>query len=72
MENKISFIKILDEQVAKLLENGGFSYITEKINDGQTVFVFEETPDLTALIARLFDGTKYQDAIIVKDNSLHF
>ncbi len=72
MEDKITFIKILDERVAKLLENGGFSYITEKINDGQTVYVFEETPDLTWLIERLFNGTKYQDTVIVKDNSLHF
>ena len=71
-DTRINFIKIFDEQVAKTLECGGFSYITERINDGQTLFVFEETPDLVELIKRLYDGTKFQETVIVRDSSLHF
>lgn len=45
MEEK-NYIIIFDEKIAVELQNGGFSYMTETINQNQRVFVFEKTEEL--------------------------
>lgn len=70
---KTNFIKLFDERIANALSEGGFSYITEKVNGDQTVYCFEETPELTEALRSLCEAGNYQDAIItVQDGSLHF
>lgn len=72
MCNKINFIKIFDEQVAIALSNGGFSYITEKINNNQTVFAFESTPELVEAISTLDSTGQYSRVVAVEDDTLSF
>lgn len=71
MENKITFIKILDEQIAETLVAGGFSYIKEKINNNQDVYVFEKND---AIIEKLGEmgASSFENKIIVEDSALHF
>lgn len=69
--NETKFIKILDENVANSLREGGFSYMKEKINDGQDVFVFESTDELWEALKGL-STTQYADTTIVFDDTLHF
>ncbi len=72
MENKINFIKIFDERIAHTLSDGGFSYTEENINDGQTVFCFEETPELKEALRTLYGDGNYEGAIFVRDGALLF
>ena len=72
MNNNIKFIKIFDERIANALSAGGFSYTQENINDGQTVFCFEETPELNEVIRNLVREWNYEEAIFVKDGTLLF
>lgn len=71
MENKITFIKILDRQIAETLVTGGFSYIKEKINNNQDVYVFEKND---AIIEKLREmgASSFENKIIVEDSALHF
>lgn len=70
---KTKFIKLFDERIANALSSGGFSYIEEKVNGNQTVYCFEESPELTEAIRRFCDGENYQQTIIiVQDGSLFF
>lgn len=71
MENKITFIKILDGQIAETLVAGGFSYIKEKINNNQDVYVFEKND---AIIKKLGEmgASSFENKIIVEDSALHF
>lgn len=67
------FIKLLDERIASALSNGGFSYIEEKINGNQTVYCFEESPEIVEAIRSFCGEQNYQEAIIVvQDGSLFF
>ena len=64
---KAKFIKLFDERIANALSDGGFSYIEE------TVFCFEESPELVEAIRGLCGRQNYQEAIIiVQDGSLFF
>lgn len=71
MENKVTFIKILDGQIAEALVAGGFSYIKEKINNNQDVYVFEKND---AIIEKLGEmgASSFENKIIVEDSALHF
>lgn len=71
MENKVTFIKILDGQIAETLVTGGFSYIKEKINNNQDVYVFEKND---AIIEKLGEmgASSFENKIIVEDSALHF
>lgn len=70
---KKKFIKLIDERIANVLNDGGFSYIKEKINGNQTVYCFEESPELAEAIRGFCDKENYQEAIvIVQDESLFF
>lgn len=72
MENT-KFIKLFDERIASALSDGGFSYIEEKVNDNQTVYCFEESPELVEAIRGLCGKQNYQETIIVvQDGSLFF
>ena len=71
--NKTKFIKLFDERIANALSDGGFSYIEEKVNGNQTVFCFEESPELVEAIRGLCGEQNYQETIIVvQDGSLFF
>jgi len=74
MENsKTKFIKLFDERIANALSDGGFSYIEEKVNGNQTVYCFEESPELIEAIRGFCGEKNYQEAIIVvQDGSLFF
>ena len=67
-----NFIKIFDEQLANAISAGGFSYITEKINENQNVFVFEKSDELVDLIDALIKQKNYSETIIVEDSKLNF
>lgn len=71
MENT-KFIKLFDERIANALSDGGFSYIEEKVNGNQTVYCFEESPELVEAIRGLCGEKNYQEIIIVQDGSLFF
>ena len=68
----VKFIKIFDEQIAKTLESGGFSFMTEKINDNQTVYVFEESQEIHDALASLMGDGNYQELIFAVDDMLNF
>lgn len=72
MCEKKNFIKILDEQIAVALSNGGFSYIEEKINGNQIIYAFDETPELMEALSGLYKEGNFQEAIYVIDGSLNF
>lgn len=70
---KIKFIKLLDERIANILNDGGFSYIEEKINGNQRLFCFEESPELVEAIRDFCGRQNYQNTVIViQDDSLFF
>lgn len=64
--------KFFDKQTAEMLKQGGFCYVEEKINNGQTVYCFEESEELKEIIQCLLNDGKYQDVIVAVDNTLHF
>lgn len=66
------FVKIFDERVALALSESGFSYMQEKINDGQTVYVFEETEEFMAALCELSETGVLQGVVFVRDSILHF
>lgn len=73
MENKkVTFIKLFDERIANALSAGGFSYTQEQINDGQTVYCFEERDGLMEAIRGFCNEGNYQEIIVVQDTSLFF
>ena len=63
-------IKILDEQIAGTLQFSGFSYMQEKINNEQTLYVFEETPELLEILCEI--KGEFGEAVIISDTSLSF
>lgn len=67
-----NYIKIFDEGIATALKGGGFSCIEQRINDGQNIYAFEETPDFMEALEKIFSTENYQGAIYVRDNSLSF
>ena len=71
MENT-KFIKLFDERIANALSDGGFSYIEEKVNCNQTVYCFEESPELVEAIRNFCGEQNYQEAIIVVQNGSLF
>lgn len=66
------FIKFIDESVAAALSACGFSYMEEKINNGQTLYVFERSDELMAALNEVLKGDKYQNVICVPDSMLLF
>lgn len=66
----MTFIKILDKEVAEALASGGFSYTKESFNMGETLFAFEETPELNDAIRQLTEG-KFSDFDVIRDSSLN-
>ena len=66
------FIKLFDEQIANALSTGGFSYITEKINENQNVFVFEKSDELVDVLSKLIKQSNYSQTIIIEDSKLNF
>lgn len=71
MCKEIYFIKILDEKIASTLSDGGFSYIKEKINGTQNVYVFEKTTELMDVISKINENC-FQEVVCIEANSLHF
>lgn len=70
---KAKFIKLFDDRIANALSDGGFAYIEEKVNGSQTVYCFEESPQLAEAIRSFCDKGNYQETlIIVQDGSLFF
>lgn len=70
---KTQFIKLLDERIANALNEGGFSYIKEKVNGNQTVYCFEDSPEIVEAIRTFCNKWNYQETItIVQDSSLVF
>lgn len=67
-----NFIKIFDEQVAAMLIAGGFSYVTEKINGNQKVYVFENSYELFQLLDKAIAENNFQDKSYFFGNSLNF
>ena len=63
-------IKILDEQIAGTLQFSGFSYMQEQINNEQTLYVFEETPELLEILGEI--KGEFGEAVIISDTSLSF
>ena len=63
-------IKILDEQIAESLQSSGFSYMQEKINNEQTLYVFEETPELLEILGEI--KGEFGETVIISDTSLSF
>ena len=63
-------IKILDEQIAGTLQFSGFSYMQEKINNEQILYVFEETPELLEILGEI--KGEFGEAVIISDTSLSF
>lgn len=66
------FIKILDEKVAKLLEGCGFLYVTERINENQAVYVFENTDELMNTIKDIISSSEYSATYICFGDTLSF
>ncbi len=72
-ELKSGFVKIIDEKVADNLSvNYGFSYITEQINCGQTVYVFENSDALQSVLGELVYSSYSEGVPIVYCSSLCF
>ena len=67
-----NFIKIFDEQVAAMLIAGGFSYVTEKINGNQKVYVFENSYDLLQLLNKAIEESNFQNNNYYFGNTLTF
>jgi hypothetical protein len=73
VENQKNFIKIFDEQIAVALSGGGFSYVIQNFNDNQTLFAFEETPELREALEGFLKESNFQaDAVYVEDTVLNF
>lgn len=71
MDNIITFIKILDEQIAETLVASGFSYIKEKINNNQDVYVFEKNDAIIKKVEEIMTSS-FENKVIVEDSALHF
>lgn len=71
-KREIKFIKIMDYEVAKLLSDGGFLYMTENINNSQKVYVFEETEELSKMLKDLCGDENFSGICIAEDDMLCF
>lgn len=60
------YIKIADPAVINQLDDAGFTYIREKINDIDLA-MFEATPELMDFI-----NSKFSDVKFIFSNKLHF
>lgn len=65
------FVKVFDEKLASVLNEGGFSYIEEKINN-DTVYLFEESDELNKTLDGLVTETEFQETVIIRDSSVSF
>lgn len=65
-------IKLLDERAAVALSDCGFSYIKEKINGDQTVYIFEDTLEFMNALNALCTETDFQKMIFIEDSLLNF
>lgn len=65
-----NLIKILDKRVAEALSSGGFLYVEEIINGGQTVYVFEDTDEIRDILKQIEDSGEFEDITVVEDCSL--
>ncbi len=65
------FVKVFDDKLASVLNEGGFSYIEEKIN-GDTVYLFEESDELNKALDGLVTETEFQETVIIRDSSVSF
>ena len=61
------FIKIMDEKTALALEERGFLFTKEKINKDTTVYSFEDTPELSAVL-----NQEFSSIYIIQDSTLKF
>ena len=65
------FVKVFDDKLASVLNEGGFSYIEEKIN-GDTVYLFDESDELNKALDGLVTETEFQETVIIRDSSVRF
>ena len=65
------FVKVFDDKLASVFNEGGFSYIEEKIN-GDTVYLFEESDELNKALDGLVTETEFQETVIIRDSSVSF
>jgi len=72
MDNTIIFIKITDEKIAHELCKGGFLFTQEKVNDNQTLYCFEKTPELDEAMKALVREGNFQGIALVEDATLRF
>lgn len=70
MENKI-YVKFLDENIANVLCEGGFSYIKQNVNNKE-VYAFELTDDLEEYIQECLTKKKFKFAGYMIDDKLTF
>lgn len=68
-----NLIKIFNKEIASMLMEGGFSYVEEKINDNQHVYVFDYSDELINVINSVVTINNFQEEIIyVVDDKLRF
>lgn len=66
------YIKIFDQRIAIELSNSGFPYITEKINQNQTIYAFENIDGIKEVIERIITQNNYSKVVMVADDRLSF
>lgn len=71
MAEKVNFIIIINEKIATALNDSGFLYVKENINNNQTVYVFEKSDELIAELLTLCDGDNSK-IVYVEDCRLNF
>jgi len=62
-----NLIKIFDEETALALNRRGFSYVTERINEEQEAYVFENSEELRIVLAESFGLAE-----VIEDDMLRF
>lgn len=72
MSEKKKYIKIFDKKIAEIIESGGFLYMKEKINDNQTVYVFDEDEAIYEILNQLREDGNYQEITYITEESLCF
>lgn len=73
MKEEKQYIKLFDEEIAKLLEEqGGFSYMTEKINNGQCVYIFYNSKDVRDLLEAINISQYCNECVFAEEDTLCF
>ena len=71
-DENYGYLKILDPEIASLLEERGLSYIIENINWGEILYSFEATPELFSLVENIFKESYSSPAVCVQEDTIRF